>query len=60
MSALATLRYLFVALLIAAIAFSVGLFLPLWTLMLIARDPGNIGGGLLTMWIGGPVGSFWT
>jgi hypothetical protein len=39
-----------------ALAFFVGLFLPLWTTMLIGRDPGDIGGGFLTLGIGLPIG----
>ena len=41
---------------VGAIAFVFGLFLPLWTMMLIGRDPGDLAGGILTIWAGGPIG----
>lgn len=50
-----SLRLLFTTL-TAALAFAVGLFIPLWALIAIGKDPGNIGGGLLTMGLGFPIG----
>lgn len=38
------------------LAFFVGLFIPLWFLIAVGKDPGNIGGGLLTMGLGFPMG----
>jgi hypothetical protein len=52
---LITVRIL-AAIVIGVIAFVLGSFAPLWTMMAIGRDPGDIGGGLLTMGIGLPVG----
>jgi hypothetical protein len=57
MSALTVAWHVLVALLIGVVVFFLGLFLPLWTLMLVGKDPGNIGGGLLTVGIGAPLGS---
>ena len=56
MSALTTVWHGVLAFFVGVMAFFLGLFLPVWTLMSIGRDPGNIGGGLLTIWIGGPFG----
>jgi len=44
------------AIVIGAFVFVLGSFAPLWTMMAIGRAPGDIGGGLLTMGIGLPVG----
>ena len=41
---------------IGALAFLLGLFIPLWTMMAVGKDPGNIGGGFLTLGIGIPIG----
>jgi hypothetical protein len=38
------------------VAFFFGLFLPLWVMMAVGKDPGNIAGGFLTIGIGTPIG----
>ena len=38
------------------VAFLFGLFLPLWVMMAIGKDPGDIAGGFLTIGIGTPIG----
>jgi hypothetical protein len=53
--ALITVRIL-AAIVIGAFAFVLGSFAPLWAMMAIGRDPGDIGGGLLTIGIGLPIG----